>query len=147
MDKITLILVLIGLTAGLASGFFGIGGGVLVVPALIALLGYSLTRATGTSLVVLLPPVGLGAVLEYSRRGQVDWRAAVIVAASLFVGATVGAVAANRLAGPALKMAFGLFVVAVGLHIAWTSLPGRDRMHGTLLAPGSVPDHGKKPGP
>lgn len=54
------ILLSIGLAAGFASGLFGIGGGVLIVPALVYLLGFSQHRATGTSLVVLLPPVGLG---------------------------------------------------------------------------------------
>lgn len=116
IDSVVLILIGIGLTAGFASGLFGIGGGVLVVPALIYLLGFSQHRATGTSLVILLPPVGLGAVLEYYRNGNVDWKAALIVAASVFVGAWLGALCSNKLAGPILRLLFGVFVVALGFY-------------------------------
>ncbi|MRR14085.1 sulfite exporter TauE/SafE family protein, partial [archaeon] len=76
-----LILILIGLVSGVVSGIFGIGGGVLIIPALVYLLGFSQHTATGTSLAILLPPVGLGAVMEYYRRGNVDIRTALIVAA------------------------------------------------------------------
>src|SRR6185295_5410711 len=68
-----LTLVLIGLVSGLASGVFGIGGGVLIVPGLIYLAGFTQHRATGTSLAVLLPPVGLAATIEYYRHGNVDF--------------------------------------------------------------------------
>jgi len=124
MDKSILLLILIGLTAGFASGLFGIGGGVLIVPALMTILGFSLTRATGTSLVVLLPPVGIGAVLEYARHGQVDWKAAIFIAGSLFLGALLGALVANRLPVPSLRLVFGLFVIGVGLHITSSAVRG-----------------------
>jgi len=115
--KIEIVILLsIGLAAGFASGLFGIGGGVLIVPALVYLLGFSQHRATGTSLVVLLPPVGLGAVLEYSRHGNVDWKSALIVAASVFVGAWLGALCSNKLAGPILRLMFGIFVILLGLY-------------------------------
>lgn len=116
IDASIVILICIGLTAGFASGLFGIGGGVLVVPALIYLLGFSQHKATGTSLVILLPPVGLGAVLEYYRHGNVDWKAALIVAASVFVGAWLGALCSNKLAGPMLRLMFGIFVVFLGFY-------------------------------
>ena len=70
-------LILIGLSAGLLSGLFGIGGGVLIVPALMYGLGFSQKMATGTSLAILLPPVGIAAVLEYYRHGAVDIKAAL----------------------------------------------------------------------
>ena len=110
------ILIGIGLAAGFGSGLFGIGGGVIIVPALIYLLGFSQHKATGTSLVILLPPVGLGAVWEYSRNGQVDWKAALIVAATVFVGATLGALVANKISGPILRLMFGVFVVCLGFY-------------------------------
>lgn len=115
-DTPTLVLISIGLSAGFASGLFGIGGGVIIVPALIYLLGFSQHRATGTSLVILLPPVGLGAVLEYYRNGNVDWRAALIVAGTVFIGAWAGAYCANKLAGPVLRLMFGIFVVFLGIY-------------------------------
>ncbi len=116
MNTNTLILIAIGLSAGILSGLFGIGGGTLIVPALVFLLGFSAHKATGTSLVVLLPPVGLGAVWEYSRHGAVDWRAAIIVAVMVFVGATVGAFLANKMNGATLKMLFSLFLIGLGFY-------------------------------
>jgi uncharacterized membrane protein YfcA len=116
------LLMLIGLASGVAAGIFGIGGGVLVVPGLIYLLGFSQHRATGTSLAVLLPPVGLAAMLEYYRHGDVDLRAAFIVAALMFVGSWGGAITAERLSGPYLRLAFGLFIVVLGFSLVLGAL-------------------------
>ena len=80
LPSITLLL-MIGLVSGTASGLFGIGGGVLIVPALLYWAGFSKHAAIGTSLAILLPPVGLAAVIEYYRHGNVDLKAAFIVAA------------------------------------------------------------------
>jgi uncharacterized membrane protein YfcA len=101
---------------------FGIGGGVLIVPALVYLAGFSQHSATGTSLALLLPPVGLAAVVEYYRHGNVDLRTAFIAAIGLFVGAGIGAVLANHLKGPYLRLAFGLFVVGLGLYLVYGAL-------------------------
>ena len=116
------ILVLIGIISGIASGIFGIGGGVLVVPGLIYLVGFTQHRATGTSLAVLLPPIGLAATIEYYRYGNVDLRAAVIIASMMFVGGWVGAFWANRLGGPYLRLAFGVFIVALGISLVFGAL-------------------------
>jgi uncharacterized protein len=110
-------LLLIGIVAGIASGLFGIGGGVLIVPGLVFVLGFSQHAATGTSLAILLPPVGIAAVLEYYRHGNVDLKAAFIVAAALLVGAWLGALLANHLKEGYLRLAFGVFVVGVGLYV------------------------------
>ena len=117
-----LLLVLIGLASGVASGLFGIGGGVLIVPGLVYLVGFSQHRATGTSLAVLLPPIGLAAVLEYYRYGNVDVRAAIIVAGALFAGAWVGAVFAHQLSGPYLRLAFGIFIVVLGASLIFGAM-------------------------
>jgi len=82
-----LILVVIGLFGGFASGLFGVGGGIVIVPALIYWAGFTQHKATGTSLAVLLPPIGLAAALEYYRHGNVDVRAAVILATMMVIGA------------------------------------------------------------
>jgi hypothetical protein len=115
-------LLLIGLAAGIASGLFGIGGGVLIVPGLVFVLGFSQLSATGTSLAVLLPPVGIAAVLEYYRHGNVDLKAALIVAAALLVGAWFGALVANHLKEGYLRLAFGVFVVGLGLYVVFGAL-------------------------
>ena len=116
------LLILIGLGSGVVSGIFGIGGGVIVVPALVYLAGFSQHMAIGTSLAILLPPVGLAAVIEYYRHGHVDLKVALIVALGLFLGAWAGARFANRLSGPHLRMAFGIFVVCLGVYIIYGAL-------------------------
>jgi len=118
----TVFLLLLGLISGIASGLFGIGGGVLIVPGLVYLLGFSQHAAIGTSLAILLPPVGIAAVLEYYRHGNVDLKAAFIVAAALLVGAWLGALVANHLKGPYLRLAFGVFVVGLGCYLVFGSL-------------------------
>lgn len=117
MEPSTALFVAIGLIAGLLSGVFGIGGGVVIVPALIYLAGFTQHRATGTSLAVLLPPIGLAAMLEYYRRGDVDISAAAIIATTVFLGGWLGALVAGRVAGPYLRLAFGLFVVTLGVYL------------------------------
>ena len=112
-----LLLVVIGFGAGILSGVFGIGGGVVIVPALIYLAGFNQHRATGTSLAVLLPPIGLAATWEYYWHHNVDVRAAMTVAAAVFVGGWFGAVIANRVSGPYLRLAFGVFVVVLGVSL------------------------------
>lgn len=109
--------VLIGAFAGVASGLFGVGGGIVLVPALIYATGFSQHLATGTSLAVLLPPIGLAATLEYYRHGNVDVRAAIFLAVGLFSGAWVGAYLANQMKGPTLRLAFGVFITGLGIYL------------------------------
>ena len=117
LDSSTLLFITIGLAAGVLSGVFGIGGGVVIVPALIYLAGFNQHRATGTSLAVLLPPIGFAAMWEYYRHGNVNVQAAMIIAAAVFVGGWAGAVVANRVSGPYLRLAFGIFVVLLGAYL------------------------------
>lgn len=114
-----LTFVMIGVLGGIAAGLFGVGGGIVIVPALIYWAGFSQHMATGTSLAVLLPPIGLAAALEYYRHGNVDVRAAVILAATMFVGSWVGAYVANQMAGPQLRLLFGLFVCGLGAYLVY----------------------------
>lgn len=114
-----LIFVLIGLVGGVTAGIFGIGGGIIIVPALVYWAGFSQHMATGTTLAVLLPPVGLAAAYEYYRHGNVDIRAALILAATLFVGSWIGALLANRLSANYLHLLFGLFVCSLGVYLVY----------------------------
>ena len=114
-----LILVVIGLLGGFAAGLFGVGGGIVIVPALIYWAGFTQHKATGTSLAVLLPPIGLAATLEYYRNGNVDVRAAVILATMMTIGAWAGAYVANRIRGPHLRLAFGVFVCGMGVYLIY----------------------------
>jgi uncharacterized membrane protein YfcA len=112
----------IGVAAGLAAGFFGIGGGIIIVPALVLFAGFSQATATGTSLAILMIPVGLMAVLEYHRHGHVDIRAALIIAVFLFVSAWAASIFAHRLPAHLLKPMFGVFLTCVGIYIVVTSV-------------------------
>jgi uncharacterized membrane protein YfcA len=81
----------LGLLAGVLSGIFGIGGGVVIVPGLVLLLGFGQKTATGTSLLALLLPVGALAAREYARAGHVDVRAGLLLALGVFLGTVFGA--------------------------------------------------------
>jgi len=111
--------IVIGFLSGIAAGFFGIGGGVLIVPMLIYWAGFNQHRATGTSLAVLLPPIGIAAVLEYWRNGNVDIRTAIYIAVAMMIGGGIGAFGANKIAGPYLRLAFGIFIVILGVYLCF----------------------------
>lgn len=111
-----------GLVAGIAAGFFGIGGGLVIVPSLVYLLGFSQHKATGTSLAILLPPLGIGAVYEYYKKGNVDFQAAIVIGTLLALGAWVGGKYANQLKGPTLQLMFGVFAVVMGSYTIWTAV-------------------------
>ncbi|WP_276957821.1 sulfite exporter TauE/SafE family protein [Allomeiothermus silvanus] len=108
---------LIGLSAGLLSGLFGIGGGVIVVPALIFLLGLDQRTATGTSLAALLLPVGILGVLAYAREGAVRWPVAALIALGLLLGTFFGARLAWQLPEGALRVGLALLLIGVALHL------------------------------
>jgi uncharacterized membrane protein YfcA len=114
-----LMFVLIGTLGGVAAGLFGIGGGIVIVPALMYWAGFSQHLAIGTSLAVLLPPIGLAAVLEYYRHGNIEVRAGIILAVTMFLGSWLGAYLANQVEGPHLRLIFGVFVCALGVYIVY----------------------------
>jgi uncharacterized membrane protein YfcA len=123
MDSILLqniIMLFIGLLAGVLSGMFGIGGGIIIVPALVLLLGMTQQTASATSLVALLLPVGILGVLEYYREGRISmdniWLG-LLLAAGLFIGAYFGAKIATHLSGTVLRRAFAVFTGIVALRL------------------------------
>jgi uncharacterized membrane protein YfcA len=107
---IALILVL-GLVVGILVGLLGIGGGVVLVPAMVYLLRYDQHLAQGTSLFILLPPIGLGALREYWKNGQVDLRAGIYCAIGFLLGGYGGGKIAVPMASDALKAIFGIFLM------------------------------------
>lgn len=106
-------LVLIGALAGIASGLFGIGGGLVIVPALVMLLRFDQKVAVGTSLAAQLPPVGLPAVLTYYQQDKLDVAAAALVAGGLIVGSFLGARIAISLSSGTVKRLYGIFLLVV----------------------------------
>jgi uncharacterized membrane protein YfcA len=114
----TIILLLaIGLGAGVLSGLFGIGGGVVIVPALLLLLKMSPQTATGTSLGALLLPVGALGAWTYYKNGNLDVRASLLVALGLFFGAWFGAQMAQGLTPLVLRRSFAVFLVAIAVRM------------------------------
>ncbi len=114
------MLLIIGLAAGVLAGLFGIGGGVVIVPALTILARMPLQSAIGTSLGALLLPVGALGAWSYWRSGHLDIRAAMWVALGLFLGAYGGARLAQSLGDVTLRRAFALFLAAVAVKV-WVS--------------------------
>lgn len=106
-----LVTLLIGIVAGVASGMFGIGGGVVIVPALTVILGFGLQQAVGTSLGALMLPVGIFAVLAYYRAGMLRLSVAAPVAIGLLISTTAGAQLALNLPGGTLAFLYGIFLL------------------------------------
>lgn len=110
-SKMILIVLLLGLAVGVLVGLLGIGGGVVLVPALVSLLHMDQHMAQGTSLLILLPPVGLGALREYWKQGQVDLRAGILCAMGMLGGGYLGGLLAIPLPSRPLKGLFGCFLM------------------------------------
>ena len=108
-----LVFIAIGFCAGILSGLFGIGGGLIIVPSLILLARFAPITATGTSLAALLLPVGALGAWEYYKKGHLNIPAALLVAVGLFFGAWIGARVAQQLSPTQLKRAFAVFLVLV----------------------------------
>ncbi len=111
---VTWMMLLVGLVVGMISGVVGIGGGILIIPALVWLAGMDQHKAQGTSLGALLLPVGLLAFWEYYHNGQADLRIALLLAIGFFVGGYFGAVAAVYIPEIWLRRIFALTLIAVG---------------------------------
>jgi len=108
-----------GFLTGIIGGLFGVGGGEIFVPLLVYVFGFSQHQAQGTSLAVLLPPIGLLAALRYYRAGNVDFSVALLIALGFFFGASIGAFGATRIQSDALRRVFGVFLMIVALHMVF----------------------------
>ncbi len=117
MPENAVALLLVGLIAGVASGMFGIGGGVVIVPALV-ILGFELKEAVGTSLGALLMPVGIFAVIAYYRAGKLKFGIAVPIAVGLIGGSIVGAQIVRGLPTATLQQLYGIFLIWIGWRFA-----------------------------
>lgn len=110
------VLLAIGFGAGIMSGLFGVGGGIIIVPALVGLLHFDQKLASGTSLGALLLPVGLGAAASYYNAGLLNVDAAVFVALGLTIGALGGARLALRMSSSSVKRLYGLFLLVIAFR-------------------------------
>jgi hypothetical protein len=110
-----IIYIIIGIAAGTLSGLFGIGGGIIIIPALVFLQGFTQLKAQGTSLVAMLPPVGILAFMEYYKKGNTDVVAGIIICITMLISAKFGGQLANMLPMSVMKKAFGVFIILVGI--------------------------------
>ncbi|MBD0262617.1 MAG: sulfite exporter TauE/SafE family protein [Tolypothrix sp. Co-bin9] len=116
MSNIIIQMLLIGLVAGVAGGMFGIGGGAIMVPAMVLLIGMDQKFATGTSVAAQILPIGILAAIVYYRNGNVNIKYAVFIAVGLIVGNFFGALFANQpfISSALIKKLYGIFLLAIG---------------------------------
>ncbi len=118
METVIVILI-IGIVAGMFSGFIGIGGGLIVVPCLVYFLGMSQHIAQGTSLAMMLPPIGAIAVYNYYKAGVVDFKVAAILCISFIIGSFFGSKIAISLSPAVIKKAFGILIILLGIKMVF----------------------------
>jgi uncharacterized membrane protein YfcA len=110
-------LLALGLAAGYFSGLVGIGGGVIIVPALVLLFGFTQYAAQGTTLALLIPPIGILAVWQYYQRGYVDVKTAAIICAGFIVGGLLGSLTAVNIPQDSLRKIFAVVLVILGIKM------------------------------
>jgi uncharacterized protein len=116
-----LAFVVLGLAAGALSGLMGLGGGIIIIPALVYLFGFEQHRASGTTLALMIPPIGLLAALEYYRKGFVDVHAAVWICAGFVVGGMIGGRFATSLPTATLQRVFGVVLLLIAVKMIVTA--------------------------
>ncbi|MFB2770428.1 TSUP family transporter [Pelatocladus sp. BLCC-F211] len=118
MSNILIQLLLIGLVAGVAGGMFGIGGGAIMVPAMVLIMSMDQKFATGTSIAAQILPIGILAAIVYYRNGNLNIKYAVIIAVGLIIGNFFGALFANQafISSEFMKKLYGVFLLLIGLR-------------------------------
>ena len=114
------LLLLLGMVAGAASGLIGIGGGIILVPALVFIFGLSQHQAQGTTLALMVPPIGLVAAWAYWRQGYVNLPYAALICAGFILGSLVGARWSFALSDTVLQKVFGFFLLLLSLKLLFT---------------------------
>ena len=112
-----IILMLVGVAAGMLSGLVGVGGGIVIVPALVIILGFSQKMAMGTSLGILLLPVGILGVMQYYKQGYVDIRVVLIISFAFLFGSYFGSRIALSLPQETIKKIFAVFMIIIAIKL------------------------------
>lgn len=111
------IIIIVGLAAGMLSGLVGIGGGVVIVPALVLILGMSQKAAQGTSLGMLLLPAGILGVMQYYKGGHIDFKIVIFLAIGFIIGNLFGSKLALSLSDANLKKVFAIFIMLISIKM------------------------------
>ncbi len=115
--QLIIILICIGLLSGMLSGFVGVGGGIIIVPALVFFLGMNQHLAQGTSLFILLLPIGFLAVYNYWKADQVSWTNGLVVAIAFVLGSYFGSKLALKLSPGLVQLIFGIIMVIISFKL------------------------------
>ncbi|HAN18537.1 MAG TPA: permease [Bacteroidales bacterium] len=111
------LLIIIGLFAGFVGGALGLGGGIIIVPALVFIMGFTQHQAQGTSLAALLLPVGIFAVIHYAKHNYIDYKFAAILIVASILGSYLGSLVSTYLPEKTLKTIFGIFMLLISLKM------------------------------
>ena len=114
------VLIVVGILSGLLAGAFGIGGAIIVIPALVFILGLSQHEAQGTSLAFMLPPVGILATWNYWKAGQVNWKIALVLSLTFVVGAYLGSQFSVNVSDKILRRLFGILLIFIALKMIFS---------------------------
>lgn len=112
-----IILLIIGIFAGMMSGFIGVGGGIIIVPALVYFMGLTQHQAQGTSLLLMLPPIGILAVINYAKAGNINWWYGGIIALAFIIGGYFGSKISLKLHPGVVKLVFGIIMIYVSFKM------------------------------
>lgn len=115
-----IILCAIGLTAGILSGFVGVGGGLIIVPALVLGLGLGQHEAQGTSLALMLPPIGVLAAYNYWKADSLNWKYAALIAITFIIGGYFGSKLSLRLSPEVIRKSFAAIMILAALKLLFT---------------------------
>lgn len=114
------VLLIIGLLSGILAGVFGVGGAILVIPALVFILGLTQHEAQGTSLAFMLPPVGILATWNYWKAGHVNWKFALILSLTFVIGAYFGSQFSINISDKMLRRIFGVLMIVVAIKMIFS---------------------------
>jgi uncharacterized membrane protein YfcA len=115
-----IILIFVGILSGLLAGVFGVGGAIIVIPALVFILGFSQHDAQGTSLAFMLPPVGILATWNYWKAGHVNWKIALILSLTFVVGSYLGSHFSINISDKLLRRLFGVLMILVAIKMIFS---------------------------
>ncbi|MDC3305324.1 sulfite exporter TauE/SafE family protein [Flavobacteriales bacterium] len=115
-----IILIVIGLLAGILSGLVGVGGGIIMIPLLVMLLGLTQHQAQGTALFAMLPPIGILAAMNYFKQGYVKWEYALVIALTFVVGGYFGSKLSLSLPPQTVRRVFGVIMLIGGFKLIFS---------------------------
>ncbi len=118
-----LIIIMVGIAAGMLSGLVGVGGGIIIVPALVYFIGFSQKTAQGTSLAMIMLPVGILGVMQYYKQGHVDFRIVGLLAIGFLAGSFFGSKMALSISQETLKKVFAIMMIIIAIKMLFLDKP------------------------